>query len=140
MLIFLVLLIKMATDPLFLGFDLSTQQMKALAIDSKMNIVEETSVNFEKDLPEFRTVGGVHKDSNNLTVTAPVHMWIKSCDLVLERLKAKGFHFGSVACISGTGQQHGSVYWRNGAREILKNLKPGQSIFEQIKVPSPRGI
>lgn len=119
---------------MFLGFDLSTQQMKALAVDNKLNVIEEASVNFEKDLPEFGTEGGVHKHEDNLTVTAPVLMWIKSCDLVLERLKSKGFNFESVACISGTGQQHGSVYWRRGAREILKQLKRDKSLSEQLKV------
>ena len=124
----------MAAQQLFLGFDLSTQQMKALAIGDKLNVIEEASVHFENDLPEFGTEGGAHKEGDNLTVTAPPQMWVKSCDLVLKRLKSKGLDFGSIACVSGTGQQHGSVYWRKGARNALKQLKTGQSIHDQLKV------
>ena len=30
--------------------------------------------------------------------------------------------------VSASGQQHGTVYWRTGAREILKNLDPANSL------------
>ena len=120
--------------PLFLGFDLSTQQLKALAIDSDLNVATEASVQFDNDLPEFKTQGGVHKQEDSLTVTAPTLLWVKALDLVLQRLKEKGLEFRSVACVSGTGQQHGSVYWKRGAKEILRTLKSGKSLYEQLKV------
>ena len=120
--------------PLFLGFDLSTQQLKALVIDNELNIVTEASVHFDTDLPGFKTHGGVHHNADKLTVTAPVLLWVRALDLVLERLKEKDFEFASVACLSGTGQQHGSVYWKTGARETLRNLKNEQSLYEQLKV------
>lgn len=125
--------LKMA-GPLFLGFDLSTQQLKALAIDSDLNVATEASVQFDNDLPEFKTQGGVHKQEDSLTVTAPTLLWVKAFDLVLQRLKEKGLEFRSVACVSGTGQQHGSVYWKKGAKEILRTLKSGKSLYEQLKV------
>lgn len=31
-------------------------------------------------------------------------------------------------------QQHGSVYWRKGANEALKNLDPDQSLHQQLQV------
>lgn len=37
-------------------------------------------------------------------------------------MKAKGFPFQRVAAISGSGQQHGSAYWRTGARAALQGL------------------
>lgn len=124
---------KMAA-PLFLGFDLSTQQLKALAIDNDLNVVTEASVHFDNDFPEFKTQGGVHKHEDKLTVTAPTLLWVKALDLVLQRLKENGLEFESVACLSGTGQQHGSVYWKKGARETLRNLQSGKSLYEQLKV------
>lgn len=120
--------------PLFLGFDSSTQQLKALVIDKGLNVVTEASVHFDSDLPEFKTQGGVHQQEDKLTVTAPTVLWIKAFDLVLRRLKEKGLEFESIAGVSGTGQQHGSVYWKNGARETLKNLQSGKSLYEQLKV------
>lgn len=38
-------------------------------------------------------------------------------------MKAKGFPFASVAAVSGSGQQHGSAYWRTGALKQLNSLK-----------------
>ena len=124
---------KMAA-PLFLGFDSSTQQLKALVVDKDLNVVTEASVHFDNELSEFKTQGGVHRHEDNLTVTAPTLLWVKAFDLVLQRLKEKGLKFGSVACVSGTGQQHGSVYWKKGARETLRNLQSGKSLFEQLQV------
>lgn len=120
--------------PLFLGFDLSTQQLKALAIDSDLNVVTEASVQFDNDFPEFKTQGGVHKQEDSLTVTAPTLLWVRAFDLVLQRLKENGLEFGSIACVSGTGQQHGSVYWKKGAKEILRTFQSGKSLYELLKV------
>lgn len=39
---------------LFIGFDFSTQQLKAIVLDDKLNLVCEESVVFDSDLPEFR--------------------------------------------------------------------------------------
>lgn len=119
--------------PLFMGFDLSTQQLKALVIDKDLKVVTEASVHFDNDFPEFKTQGGVHQLKDKLTVTAPTLLWVKAFDLVLKRLKENGLEFGAIACVSGTGQQHGSVYWKNGARETLKNLQSGKSLYDQFQ-------
>lgn len=120
--------------PLFMGFDLSTQQLKVLVIDKDLKVVTEASVHFDNDFPEFKTQGGVHQHKDKLTVTAPTLLWVKAFDLVLKRLKENGLEFGAIACVSGTGQQHGSVYWKNGARETLKNLQSGKSLYDQFQV------
>ncbi|EDO47320.1 predicted protein [Nematostella vectensis] len=120
-------------SPTFLGFDLSTQQLKAIAVDNGLNVTHEASVHFDSDLPEFKTDGGVHKHNDGCTFTAPCLMWVKALDMVLRRLKEKGFDFKTVACLSGTGQQHGSVYWKNGAQNVLRSLKKDSSFAEQLK-------
>jgi len=38
-------------------------------------------------------------------------------------MKAKGFPFQRVAALSGSGQQHGSAYWKRGARATLNALR-----------------
>lgn len=118
----------------FLGFDLSTQQLKLIAVDEDLCIIAEEVVNFERDLPEFKTHGGIRRHADSLTVTAPTLMWVKAFDLLMEKVKSKGFRFVDVACISGTGQQHGSVYWKSGARTRLNNLDPDKGLYEQMKV------
>ena len=42
------------TDYLFIGFDLSSQQLKASVLDYKLNLVCEEAVVFDLELPEFR--------------------------------------------------------------------------------------
>lgn len=120
--------------PLFLGFDLSTQQLKVIVVDSDLCICEEEVVQFDEELPEFSTNGGAQKHEDGLTVTVPTLLWVKAFDMLLEKLKTKGFHFKDVVCISGTGQQHGSVYWKSDVRSLLNNLDPKQCFSDQLKV------
>ncbi|KAF7708882.1 xylulose kinase [Silurus meridionalis] len=112
-------------DSYYLGFDFSTQQLKAIAIDGKLQVIHQSNVQFDSDLPEFRTQGGVHIHEDRVTVTSPVLMWVKALDLLLEKMMSAGFDFSRVKAISGSGQQHGSVYWKKGARTTLQSLNPG---------------
>lgn len=41
-------------EKVWIGFDLSTQQLKSLAINEQLDIVFEANVHFDEDLPEFR--------------------------------------------------------------------------------------
>ncbi len=125
---------KPANDnPLFLGLDSSTQSFKATLIDSNLKVVHERSVNFEKDLPEFKTNGGVHRRADGLTVTSPTIMWVAALDLLLEGMKKDKCALHKVVAISGSGQQHGSVWFRKGARETLKKLGAGRPLRDQLK-------
>jgi len=117
---------------LFLGLDLSTQALKAIIIDQAGQVCHETAVNFDRDLPEFKTKGGVHQHADGLTVTSPALMWVTALDLLLERLKAKKIPLVKIAAISGSGQQHGSVYLRRGASTILNALNPERSLKTQL--------
>ncbi|XP_041459562.1 xylulose kinase-like isoform X1 [Lytechinus variegatus] len=118
---------------LFLGFDFSTQTAKAIAVNDALQVVVETSVNFDHDLPEFRTEGGVHIHDDKLTVTSPTIMWVKAMDILLDRLKAHKLDFSKVAALSGTGQQHGSVFWKNGSRALLNKLQSDKLLQEQLQ-------
>ena len=37
-----------------------------------------------------------------------------------------------VVALSGAGQQHGSVYWRTGAEEMLSNINPSMFMHDQL--------
>ncbi len=47
----------MAAADLFLGIDLSTQSVKATVINGDAKVIQETLVNFEADLPHYKTQG-----------------------------------------------------------------------------------
>ncbi|KAF2360695.1 Carbohydrate kinase FGGY N-terminal [Trinorchestia longiramus] len=115
----------------YLGFDFSTQQVKALVITDDLKVLQEAAVHFDSELPEFRTQGGVLQ-GNNGEVTSPVVMWIKAMDLVLDKLRVAGTDFSTVAAVSGSGQQHGSVWWKRGAGEVLMNLDPQKFLHHQL--------
>ncbi|XP_067234080.1 xylulose kinase [Chanodichthys erythropterus] len=122
-----------AADSCFLGFDFSTQQLKVVAIDGKLDVVHQSSVQFDSELPEFRTHGGVHIHADQLTVTSPALMWVKALDVLLEKMRNAGFDFSRVKAVSGSGQQHGSVFWRKGARQTLNHLDPRKHLHELLQ-------
>ncbi|KAM9648902.1 xylulose kinase isoform 2-T2 [Morphnus guianensis] len=119
--------------PCYLGWDFSTQQLKVIAIDEQLRVVYEDNVHFDKDLPEFKTQGGVYIHSDRLTVTSPVLMWVKALDMILEKMKSSGFNFSQVRALSGAGQQHGSVYWKKGSIQILKNASSKLPLHQSLK-------
>lgn len=85
----------------YLGLDLSTQQLKCTLINEKHDIVWEKAVNFDKDLPEFKTKHGAIVNDN--VVTSPTLMWVKAMDLLMQALKGTPY-IGSIRGISGAGQ------------------------------------
>lgn len=117
----------------YLGFDFSTQQVKAIVVNDAQEVLQEAAVQFDNDLPEYRTHGGVHvRGDQDCTVTAPTIMWVKALDMLMDKLRVAGADFSTIAAISGTAQQHGSVYWRTGAAKTLENLQPDRFLHEQL--------
>lgn len=118
---------------LFLGLDSSTQGLKATLIDSKLNVVGEYAVNFDSDLPKYKTQGGVHRHRDDLTVTAPAIMWTEALDVLLGKMKKRKCPVNRIVAIAGSGQQHGSVWMKKGALKVLKGLTPSRTLKEQLK-------
>ncbi|CAG0882342.1 unnamed protein product [Darwinula stevensoni] len=116
----------------FIGFDFSTQQIKAVVIDDRLNVVQEAHVQLDSDLPEYRTHGGVYIHEDRKTVTSPTIMWVKGLDMLMDRLRVKGVDISAIKGLSGTAQQHGTVYWKKGARDLLKSLDPDRYLHEQL--------
>ncbi|XP_025022501.1 xylulose kinase isoform X4 [Python bivittatus] len=108
-------------------------QLKVIAVDEQLRVIHEDNINFDKDLPEFGTQGGVYVHDDRLSVSSPVLMWVKALDLILEKMKSAGFNFSTVKALSGAGQQHGSVYWKEGASSVLQNLSPALPLHQSLK-------
>ncbi|CAN9506215.1 unnamed protein product [Ophioblennius macclurei] len=128
-----LLMAAVATSPLYLGLDFSTQQLKAVAINEELDVVHQSCVHFDSELSSYRTRGGVHIHTDGLTVTSPVLMWVEALDLLLGKMKNVGFDFSRVRALSGSGQQHGSVFWRKGASATLKHLDPNQDLLHLLQ-------
>lgn len=101
------------------------------AVDHNLDTVFNTAINFDTALPHYKTKGGFHQGENDV-VTAPTAMFVEALDIVLQDMKAQDFPFDKVASISGSGQQHGTVYWKNGALQSLQHLSAGASLADQL--------
>ncbi|CAI2163750.1 17306_t:CDS:2 [Funneliformis geosporum] len=118
-------------DNLYIGFDLSTQQLKLTVIDDNYKLFFEETVHFDKELSHYGTRNGVVL--NGETVTCPTLLWVESLDKLLQKLKINKFPFHKVRVISGAAQQHGSIYWSHNALSLLSSLDPSQPLIHQLK-------
>ncbi|KAF9301336.1 hypothetical protein BGZ74_006850 [Mortierella antarctica] len=122
---------------LYLGLDLSTQQLKAVALatptgrENDLETHSSFAIHFDTDLAQYHTRGGVtvrkdqeaHTDDNDSgVVTAPVLMWVEALERLFDKMKTAEFPFERVVSVSGAAQQHGSVYWSSHARDALHSL------------------
>src|ERR1700761_1018164 len=96
-----------SSGPLYLGFDLSTQQLKGLVVDSSLKKIHEAKFDFDADNKGFNVTKGVLVNEAEHEVFAPVTMWLQAIDTVLARLKDNGLDFSRIKGISGSGMQHG---------------------------------
>ncbi|KAI4321468.1 hypothetical protein MLD38_034843 [Melastoma candidum] len=120
-------------DALFLGFDSSTQSLKATVLDSNLTIIATELVHFDSELPHYGTKDGIHRDPNdNSTIVSPTLMWVEALDLMLRKLSESKMDFSKVVAVSGSGQQHGSVYWKRGSHSILSSLDPSKCLVDQF--------
>ncbi|KIY53374.1 D-xylulose kinase [Fistulina hepatica ATCC 64428] len=118
------------SSPLFLGLDLSTQQIKAVLISQDAVITHESSVRFSEDLPHYSTTNGAYYGPDKGEVTSPVAMWLEAMDLLMQRMKDTGVDFSRIAAVSGSGQQHGSVYWSHESDAMLDGLDPAEPLLQ----------
>ncbi|KAF2275846.1 D-xylulose kinase-like protein [Westerdykella ornata] len=117
----------------YLGFDLSTQQLKGIIVQSDLKLVHEAKVDFDADLSKYGIEKGVLTNPADGEVFAPVAMFLEAIDLVLQRLKEQGADFSRVQGISGAGMQHGTVFWNRDAEALLAGLDGGKTLVEQLE-------
>src|SRR5271155_764660 len=118
---------------IYLGFDLSTQQLKGIAVTSDLRKVHEAKFDFDADSKGFNVRKGVLTNEEEHEVFAPVAMWLQALDVVLERLKASGLDFRDVKGVSAAGMQHGSVFWSSEAETLLSSPDADKSLEKQLE-------
>lgn len=119
---------------MFLGLDSSTQSLSAVVIDpAEGKITASSSMNFGKDLPDYGSPSGFIPGAKNGEVHADPRMWLDALDLLFTRLSAE-VDLSRIQVISGSGQQHGSVYVGEGFDEMLGNLDPSRGLSEQLGI------
>ncbi len=120
---------------LYLGIDAGTQSIKAELIDTvNSKILESVSVNFGDELPEYNAPNGCTPNSDDARIRqADPCMWIDALDKVLAKLQATNAPLDQIVGISGSGQQHGSVYLNSKFEENLANLSSFATLKDAVK-------
>ncbi|KAF8655747.1 hypothetical protein HU200_060904 [Digitaria exilis] len=107
-----------------------TRSLKATVLDAGLAIVATDSVHFDSNLPHYGTHGGVLRDPTERgRIVSPPLMWAEALDLLLSRLRSRA-DLRRVAAVSGSAQQHGSVYWAKGAATAA--LDPARGLAPQL--------
>jgi len=109
----------------YLGFDASTQSLTATLIKIEVGcrgphrssdagnreILLETSMVYDAELPSYGTDHGVLRGADPAVVAAPPLMWVEALDRMMARLvELQPQAMSRLSAISGSAQQHGSVY------------------------------
>lgn len=118
---------------LFLGLDASTQSLSAMVIDyDRRRIIYDRSLNFDETLPHYKTRNGVLPNTDPLVKHSPPLMWVEALDRTFEWMKNDGVPLGDILAISGSGQQHGSVYLNDTALDALGSLNHRKSLVDNV--------
>jgi xylulokinase len=103
-------------------------------VSSDLKTVAQAKVDFDGDFgAKYGIHKGVHVREETGEVYAPVALWLESLNLVLDRLaEAMPVPMDRIKGISGSGQQHGSVWWSDQAEQLLKELDSGKPLVDQL--------
>jgi len=119
---------------LFLGLDSSTQSLSAVVVDlDTRKVVYEKSLNFDRALPQYKTQNGVLPNRDPLVKHSSPLLWADALDLIFAEMKKDGVALGEILAISGSGQQHGSVYFNERIDAALANLDPQKTLVENLR-------
>ena len=120
---------------LYLGLDSSTQSLTAIVIEVESTgarVVFDESLTFDETFPHYETDHGVLPRSQpDEAVSSPV-MWSDALDAMMRRVADSGLDVSRLAAISGSAQQHGSVYLNAGAAAALGRLDASRPLAGQV--------
>jgi len=121
---------------IYLGFDSSTQSLSVVAIEvagSRRSVIYEHAINFDESFPAYKTENGVLPHDDPLVARSSPLLWAEALDRLMGIIvKESGIPVEKTRAISGSGQQHGSVYLNKDASSVLGSLDPAKPVGEQI--------
>ncbi|MCH2368843.1 MAG: carbohydrate kinase, partial [Planctomycetes bacterium] len=122
---------------IYMGLDSSTQSLTAVVIEADgrdRQVLEHRSVRFDEELVSYGCRNGVLAHPDPLVAHSNPLMWAEALDRLFEELAREGnFPLGDLQAISGSGQQHGSVYLNASAASRLSALDPSAPLAGQIQ-------
>lgn len=122
-----------AGSVLFLGLELATDQLRASLVDENLELAGVEAVDFDSELPEYQTQGGIFTTPGE-AYTTPIEMWVKAFDLLMEKL-SKNHEINRVRAIGGAAQQ-ALVWWKASPVPPFASLDPRLPLHSQVSQTS----
>jgi xylulokinase len=119
----------------FLGLDSSTQSLTAIIIDfDSGKIIHTYNLNFDKELPHYNAQNGIIilVDDDKVVHSYPL-MWVEALEILFEKLAHNEIQIEEIKAISGSGQQHGTVYLNYSFGKTIRNFNPNDSLIKQLE-------
>ncbi len=129
---------------LYLGLDSSTQSLSAIVLEvdgDRRRVVFESSIAFDETFPQYGTEHGVLPSDDPTTAVSPPLLWVEALELMMRAAAEERSRSRQLAAISGSAQQHGSVYL-NAPRDARRSaaLDPARPLAEQVKPMLSRDV
>jgi xylulokinase len=121
---------------LYLGLDSSTQSLTAILLEDAgghRRIAFESSLSFDETFPEYGTRHGVLPVSDPMVAVSSPVMWAHALETMMGRIAASGIDLSRLAAISGSAQQHGSVYLNAASTGALAALDAERPLAGQVE-------
>lgn len=118
---------------LILGLDSSTQSLSSLLVDlDSGDVLDERSLNFDRDFPQYGTRNGVLPHSDPSVVHSSPLLWADALDRLFLQLKQAKLPLGDIQAVSGSGQQHGSVFLTGLAEKQFREMDLHGSLADNV--------
>lgn len=112
--------------PLYLGLDAAAEGLNAIVIEAEgevRRVVFNRSLNFDRDLPEYGTTGGVRHTAGGDVPASPV-MWADALDRMMGRLAAAAeIEVERIRAIAGCAQPHHTLELNQRVAELAEALR-----------------
>ncbi|KAJ1304055.1 hypothetical protein OPQ81_008463 [Rhizoctonia solani] len=117
----------------YLGIELGTEHVRATVVDEGLDVVFSAAVEFDTDLAEFQTRGGLFTAPGDVCTTS-VEMWLKALDMLLSKLKT-GVDLSRIRALGGCAQ-HAAVWCTASAKGHISGLDHTKTLHAQLGSPS----
>ena len=106
-----------------LGLDSSTQSLSSMLLDlDSGTVVDERTLSFDDDFPQYGTQNGVLPNRDPTVVHSSPLLWADALDRLFLQMKQAKLPVDNIKAISGSGQQHGSVYLTSMAEKQFREM------------------
>jgi xylulokinase len=121
---------------IYLGFDSSTQGLTAIAVAAEAGtrqVIWQHVLPYDQALPRYGTRHGVLPSADRRVAESSPLMWAEALDRMMGiAADSRRFDLREVAAVSGSAQQHGSVYLGSSAAKRLGALDAARPLVDQI--------